>query len=62
VTAASDTIETEFVCRPRPIERIDSPDGGPLRYRVSHRAKRWSAGERPTLEQLILEGDPQLSI
>ena len=62
VTAASDAIETEFVCIPRPIERSDNPDGGPLRYRVSHRAKRWSAGERPTLEQLILEGDPQLSI
>jgi alkaline phosphatase D len=62
VIAGSEAIETQFICIPRPVEPVNSPDGGPLRYRVSHRAKRWSSGERPMLEQRILEGDPQLSI
>ncbi len=62
VIATPEAIETQFVCIPRPIEPATAADGGPLRYRVSHRAKRWSADERPHLEQLILEGDPQLSI
>jgi len=62
VSAGPDTIDTEFVCIVRPIARATTPDGGPLRYRVSHRAKRWSAGDRPTLEQRVLEGDPKLSI
>jgi alkaline phosphatase D len=62
VSAGPDTIDTEFVCIVRPIARATTPDGGPLRYRVSHRAKRWAAGERPTLEQRVMEGDPKLSI
>jgi alkaline phosphatase D len=62
VTASSDAIETEFVCIPRPIERSATPDGGPLRYRVVHRAKLWAKGERPVLEQRVIEGDPGLSI
>ena len=57
-----DTLETEFVCVPGPIERGPSPDGGPLRYRVSHRARLWKRGERPALEQRVLEGAPDLSI
>ena len=62
VTAAADYINTEFVCIPRPISRAGTPDGGPLRYRVSHRAERWSTRERPILKQTVLEGDPKLSI
>ena len=62
VTAASDFIETEFVCIPRPIARSTEPNGGPLRYRVVHRAKRWNAGERPHLEQSVLEGNADLSL
>ena len=62
VTATSDAIETEFVGIPRPIHRSSSPDGGPILYRVSHRAERWRAGERPRLSQRVLEGDPKLSI
>ncbi|HET7576595.1 MAG TPA: alkaline phosphatase D family protein [Sphingomicrobium sp.] len=62
VTAAADHVETEFVCIPRPIARLSAPDGGPLRYRVAHRAQRWAAGEAPRLTQHILEGDPKLSI
>ncbi len=62
VRVTSDTLETEFVCIPRPVERSTAPDGGPLVYRVSHRARLWKAGERPTLEQRVLEGAPNLSI
>jgi alkaline phosphatase D len=59
ITPAS--FETEFVCIPRPLERSDRPDGGPLRYRVRHRAALWGKGERPRLEQQVVEGDPGLS-
>ena len=62
VTAGPEAIDVEFVCIPRPIARATSPDGGPLRYRVAHRAARWARGERPTLRQQIIEGDPKLSI
>lgn len=61
VRASGEDFETEFVCIPRPLERSESPDGGPLRYRVRHRARLWRAGERPRLEQAVLEGDPGLS-
>lgn len=60
VRANSDELRTEFVCIPRPIERSERPDGGPLRYRLVHRAKLWRAGERPRLVQEVLEGDPGL--
>jgi alkaline phosphatase D len=60
VTASSDAIEVEFVCIPRPLERSGAPDGGPLRYRVTHRAKLWGPGEAPKLERVKLEGDPPL--
>ncbi len=62
VRADGQALETEFVCIPRPIERSATPDGGPLAYRVTHRAPLWKAGERPRLEQRVLEGDPKLSI
>lgn len=62
VTAGPEVIDTEFVCIVRPIARATTPDGGPLRYRVSHRAKLWEPGIAPKLEQRILEGDPKLSI
>jgi alkaline phosphatase D len=62
VTAEPEAMETEFVCIPRPLERNMAEDGGPLRYRVTHRARLWQAGERPVLEQKVLEGDPKLSI
>lgn len=60
VRAASDRFETEFVCIPRPIERSEQPDGGPLVYRVVHRARAWRAGEAPKLEQWVVEGTPPL--
>lgn len=62
VRADGAVFETEFVCIPRPLERSAAADGGPLAYRVSHRAALWKAGERPRLEQRVLEGDPKLSI
>lgn len=62
VTATSDQLSTEFVCIPRPFERSDRPDGGPLNYRIVHRTRLWKAGEAPRLEQEILEGDPQYCI
>jgi alkaline phosphatase D len=61
VTASAHSIQTEFVCVPRPIQRAKTPDGGPIRYRVVHRAERWSRA-KPKLEQTIIEGDPRLSV
>ena len=53
-------VECEFVCIPRPLERAATDDGGPLRYRVVHRATLWAPGERPKLQLEVLEGDPGL--
>lgn len=53
---------TEFVCIPRPIERSPGVDGGPLRYRVRHEVPLWRAGERPRMQQTVLEGDAGLAI
>ena len=62
VSADAHAIDTEFVCIVRPIKRATTPDGGPLRYRVSHRATMWQPGTPPKLEQRMLEGDAKLSI
>ena len=62
VTAGPQAVESEFVCIPRPIARATTPDGGSLRYRVTHRAERWRANERPKLQQRLVEGDAKLSI
>ena len=62
VQLSADEMRTEFVCIPRPIVRIQSPDGGPIRYRVLHTASLWKSGERPQLKTLVLEGDVGLSI
>ncbi len=62
VTATGEAFATEFVCIPRPIQRSPTADGGPLRYRVVHRAQLWRSGERPALLRQILEGNPSLSI
>jgi alkaline phosphatase D len=62
VRVTSDALESEFVCIPRPLERSEGADGGPLRYRVVHRATLWKKGETPKLEQRVIEGNPLLSI
>ena len=59
---SADAVECEFVCIPRPLERSEGVEGGPLRYRVVHRVPLWHKGERPKLEQRVIEGDPGLSI
>jgi len=62
VRASPAELETEFVCIPRPLERSDAEDGGPLVYRAVHRVRLWRAGERPKLRQEIVEGDAGLAI
>ncbi len=62
VRATSEVFETEFVCIPRPLERSERADGGPLLYRVRYRASLWRKGERPKLESQIVEGDPRFSV
>lgn len=62
VRASTATLDVEFVCIPRPLERSPGNDGGPLAYRVVHRAKLWKAGQTPKLERIALEGMPPLSI
>jgi len=62
VRATSETFETEFVCIPRPLERIERLDGGPLLYRVAHRAQLWTKDGHPRLEQTVLEGNPEFSL
>jgi len=62
VRASPRELETEFVCIPRPLERIDAADGGPIVYRAVHRVELWRAGERPKLRQEIVEGDAGLAI
>jgi len=62
VRTTSDSLETEFVCIPRPLERSQREDGGPLKYRVRSRAVRWKKGETPKLHVGVVEGDPKFSI
>jgi len=62
VRADGQQLETEFVCVPRPVVRQDEPDGGPLLYRVRHRASLWRTGEAPRLRQPVVDGNPAFSI
>jgi len=62
VRVSADEMRTEFVCIPRPITRSESPDGGPLRYRVVLTAALWKSGERPHLKTSVLEGEVGLSM
>lgn len=59
---SADTWECEFVCIPRPVERVTRRDGGPLLYRIIRRTPLWKKGERPRLEQNVVEGSPALSL
>lgn len=62
VHVTSRAFEAEFVCIPRPLERSDRADGGPLRYRARFRTSLWGKGESPTMQAQVLEGDPHFSI
>lgn len=62
VRASPQELETEFVCIPRPLERCDTADGGPIAYRAVHRVQLWRPGERPEMRQEIVEGDAGLAI
>ncbi|MGA2812658.1 MAG: alkaline phosphatase D family protein [Candidatus Acidiferrum sp.] len=62
VRATSGFIETEFVCIPRPVERSERPDGGPLSYRVKFRTELWKKGETPKLATQVIEGHPRFSV
>lgn len=62
VTATATELTTVFVCIPRPLERSDRADGGPLRYRVEHRVALWRPGQTPNLVRRVLEGDASYSI
>ena len=62
VRASPEELETEFVCIPPPLERSETEDGGPLRYRVIHRVPRWAPGERPQMQPEVIEGDVETSI
>jgi alkaline phosphatase D len=56
VRAKAEELEVEFVCIPRPIERNDREDGGPLAYRLTHRVQLWKAGSAPRIERVAQEG------
>jgi alkaline phosphatase D len=62
VRASAEDLRVEFVCIPRPIERSESADGGPVRYRVLHRVAPWQPGETPRLERSTLEGTPPIGV
>jgi alkaline phosphatase D len=62
VKADPHLLETEFVCIPRPLERSDRADGGPLRYRVKVRTPLWRKDEHPAPELDVVEGDAALSL
>jgi alkaline phosphatase D len=61
VEAGAERFAVEFVCIPRPREKVAGPEGGPLRYRVRHAAGLWRPGETPALERRVIEGDIGLS-
>ena len=60
VTAAPTTLDVEFVAVPRPIQRNPAPGGGPIAYRVAHRAQLWAPGEAPKLVRTKQEGEMPL--
>jgi alkaline phosphatase D len=58
----ADTMESEFVCIPRPLEQSERPDGTDVKYRLLHRCRLWRRGQRPRLERRVVEGDPGLGL
>ena len=56
VRAVRDHLEVEFVCIPRPLESAPGLDGGPVRYRVTHRVDHWQPDTRPIVVRTKVEG------
>ncbi len=56
------TMQTDFICIPRPLARSPGIDGGPLRYRVRHETTLWRPGETPRMQQTVLEGNAGLAV
>jgi alkaline phosphatase D len=56
VRVTAENLDVEFVCIPRPLERSESADGGPIVYRIAHCLKQWNAGGTPRLERTKVEG------
>jgi alkaline phosphatase D len=56
VNVSSTHLDVEFVCIPRPLERSESENGGPVRYRITHRVERWNASTRPAIKRMKAEG------
>jgi alkaline phosphatase D len=56
VSANSTHLDVEFVCIPRPLKRSESEDGGPVRYRITHRVERWNAKARPLIKRIKVDG------
>ena len=51
VTAEPEQLTAEFVCLPRPLVRSDTPDGGSVAYRITHRVELWTADATPQLRR-----------
>src|SRR4029077_11286260 len=62
VHATTEQIETEFVCIPRPLERNNKEDGGPINYRVRFQIAVWDKRTSPKIKMIVIEGDPKFSI
>lgn len=56
VHADERAVRVEFVCVPRPNERSDSADGGPLVYRVTHETALWQTGQSPRVVKIDAGG------
>lgn len=57
VRATAGALDVEFVAVPRPVERVESEDGGPLAYRVGHRVAIWDRGTTPRIERTRADGE-----
>ena len=62
VRASSREFETEFVCIPRPLERSDNANGGPILYRARFHTSSWKRGASPKINREVTEGNPRFSI
>jgi alkaline phosphatase D len=62
VSASSTHLDVEFVCIPRPLERSEGENGGPVKYRITHRVERWNGRTRPAIKRTKAEGTLPLDL